>query len=89
MNDLYENDSKMKNFLLMMHLFSMILDANTSATKVLNKDLEKINHKVFRGRMSINVDLSKQTQECLFGLKIREGLNLPKYFYTTIAPLSL
>ena len=75
MNDLYENDSKMKNFLLMMNLFSMILDTNTSATKVLNKDFEKNDQEVFRGRMSINCTLEPLIL-CNRNLSFRENISI-------------
>ena len=54
-------------------LFSVVHDINASARE-LNDDLKKINKWVFKGKMSLNPNPSKQAQEVIF---IREIKKLP------------
>ena len=67
-NDLNKNLSSIKNFLLMIHPFSVVHDVALSA-KQLNDDLNKISEWVFQWKMAVNSDLSKQTQEIFFSHK--------------------
>ena len=49
----------------MIHLFSVIHDANSSQID-LNEDLDKINNWVYQWKMSFNPDPSKKAQEVIF-----------------------
>ena len=54
-------------------LFSVILNANTTA-KELNNDLVKINKWAYQWKMSFNSDPSKQAQEAIFSRKTKKRI---------------
>ena len=64
---------RMKDPCFLLHM------TNTFANE-LNNDLAEIGNWVFQGKINLNPDLSKQTQEGIFSRKLKKISNLPLVF---------
>ena len=85
-NDLSEKlTSSLKLFADDTSLFSVVKNVDASNTD-LNNDLKKISEWAFQWKMSINPDLTKQTQELIFSRKVQTTNHPPLYFNENVIP---
>ena len=68
-----------QSYLLMIHLFNVVHDINTSANE-LNNDLKKVSNWAFQWKMSFNPDPSKQAQVVIFSRKLKKITHPPLVF---------